>query len=167
MNIITALGNEEINKKIQQNTDFKIIGTDIQYQEAVIEIIEKNQEIELLILSSILPGELKIQEFINIIKYKKPNIEIIIILEKEDEKLKEFIIAKGINNIYYNNKISLEEIIQKIYEIKNKNKINNKINELEKIILKNNKKMRLRQVFHSEKRSKNERKISLLFRGVP
>lgn len=132
MEIITALGNEKIARKIQENTTAKIIGTDIQYQEAVIEILEKNNKINLLILSSILPGELNIYEFINIIKYKNPKLEIIIILEKENNKLKEFIISKGINNIYYNNKITLDEIIEKINEINNKNKIKeNKINYLE------------------------------------
>ena len=142
MNIITALGNEENCKKIKNKINSNIIGTDIQYKEAVVEILEKNDKIDLLILSSILPGELNIYEFINIIKYKKPNLEIIIILEKEDEKLNEFIVSKGITNIYYNNKITFDEIILKISEIENKNKINNKIEELEKIVMeKNNRKI--------------------------
>lgn len=129
MNIITAIGNETINKKMQEHTGINIVGNDIQYQEAVIEILEKNVNIDLLILSSILPGELNIFEFINLLIYKNPKIEIIIILEKENDKLKEFIISKGINNIYYNNEITFEEIFKKIYEIEN----NKKINKLEKI----------------------------------
>ena len=55
MKIITAIGNQEISKKIKENGIADIINTDIQYQEAVIEIIEKNKDINLLILSSILP----------------------------------------------------------------------------------------------------------------
>lgn len=129
MNIITAIGNETINKKMQEHTGINIVGNDIQYQEAVIEILEKNVNIDLLILSSILPGELNIFEFINLLIYKNPKIEIIIILEKENDKLKEFIISKGINNIYYNNEITFEEIFKKIYEIEN----NKKLNKLEKI----------------------------------
>ena len=146
MKIITAIGNQEISKKIKENGIADIINTDIQYQEAVIEIIEKNKDINLLILSSILPGEFNIYEFINIIKYKNPNLEIIIILEKENEKLEKFIVAKGINNIYYNNKITFNEILEKINEIKNKNIINNKINKLEEIILEKNKKKYLNKI---------------------
>lgn len=137
MKIITALGNEIIAKKIKENISLDIIGTDIQYKEAVIDILENNKNIDLLILSSILPGELDTYELINIIKYKNPKINIIIILEKDDINLKEFLISKGINNIYYNNKITFNEIIKKINEIKNINN-NEKNNFEEKIIQINN-----------------------------
>lgn len=159
MKIITAIGNQEIAKKIKEKGIADIINTDIQYQDAVIEIIEQNKDIDLLILSSILPGELNIYEFINIIKYKKPNLEIIIILEKEDEKLEKFLISKGINNIYYNNKITFNEILEKINEIKNKNIINNKINKLEEIILKKNKKKYLNKIKNKINYLKKNNKI--------
>ena len=97
-----------------------IIGKDIQYQEAVIQILEINKSVDLLILSSILQGDLNIYEFINIIKYKFPNLEIIIILEKEDLQLRKFIISKGINNIYYNNRKTYDEILEKLKELENK-----------------------------------------------
>ena len=160
MKIITAIGNQEIAKKIKEKGIADIINTDIQYQDAVIEIIEQNKDIDLLILSSILPGELNIYEFINIIKYKKPNLEIIIILEKEDEKLEKFLISKGINNIYYNNKITFNEILEKINEIKNKNIINNKINKLEEIILEKNKKKYLNKLKNKINYLKNKNKIN-------
>ena len=159
MKIITAIGNQEIAKKIKEKGIADIINTDIQYQDAVIEIIEQNKDIDLLILSSILPGELNIYEFINIIKYKKPNLEIIIILEKEDEKLEKFLILKGINNVYYNNKITFNEILEKINEIKNKNIINNKINKLEEIILEKNKKKYLNKIKNKINYLKKNNKI--------
>ncbi len=178
MNIITALGNEENCKKIKEKIDSDILGTDIQYKEAVIEILEKNNNINLLILSSILPGELNIYEFINIIKYKNPNLEIMIILEKEDNKLSEFIISKGIKYIFYNNKITFDEIILKINEIENKNKINNKIEKLEKIILKENKKkiinnekiknkiLKIKEKINKQKNRINNKKIISII-GAP
>ena len=128
MKIITAIGNEEINKKIREKNEINY--PDIQYQEAVIDILEKNKNISLLILSSILPGEFKIEEFINIIKYKNPNLKIIIILAEANERLKNFLIAKGIEDIYYNNKITYEEIIEKINNIENKT---NDISQQDKI----------------------------------
>lgn len=38
--IITAIGNEEINKKLKQINLFNVIGYDIQYQEGILEVLE-------------------------------------------------------------------------------------------------------------------------------
>lgn len=174
MKIITALGNENFNKKLKEKYLKNVYGNDIQYQEAVIEIIEKNQDIDLLILSSILPGELNIYEFINLLKYKNSKMEIIIILEKKNVKIEEFIIAKGINNIYYNNSTNLNQIIEKINELENnenykekilnkiieKNKINYLINNLiKKIIIKINK---ILQNKNKKNNKKNNKIISII-----
>ena len=137
MRIITALGNEEINKRIKEKNeiDYK----DIQYQEGVIDILEKNKNINLLILNSLLPGELKIEEFINIIKYKNPDLKIIIILAEANERLKNFLIAKGIEDIYYNNKITIEEILEKINNMENTSDEKSKYDKSKKIKLINHK----------------------------
>lgn len=125
---ITALGNEEINKALKK--ELEIFGRDIQYQEAVLEILEKNETIEFLVLSSIIPGQFNIYEFINLIIFKNPKIKIIIILEKREKELEDFLISKGINNIYYNNEITIQEIIN---NIKNNNKNKNTNYEIKKI----------------------------------
>lgn len=124
---ITALGNEEINKLLKK--ELEIIGKDIQYQEAVLDVLENNENIEFLILSSIIPGQFNIYEFINLIIFKNSKIKIIIFLEKRNKELEDFLISKGINNIYYNNEITIQEIINNIknnkninYEIKKTNK---------------------------------------------
>ena len=140
MSIITATGNEDINRKIKKEIN-DVQYMDIQYQEAVIEILEKNNKINILILSENLPGKLEIKEFINIITYKNPNIIIIIILEKYNTELEKFLISKGINNIYYNNKKKIEEKIKKIKEIygikiKKKKKEKKSLNRLKKILKK-------------------------------
>ena len=41
MNIITALNNPKINNKLKEQNEFNIIGTDIQYQEGIFEMLEK------------------------------------------------------------------------------------------------------------------------------
>ena len=50
-------------------------------------------------------------------------------MEKRNKELEDFLISKGINNIYYNNEITIQEIINNIknnkninYEIKKPNK---------------------------------------------
>lgn len=120
---ITALGNEEVNKQLKK--ELEIIGKDIQYQEAVLDVLENNENIEFLVLSSIIPGQFNIYEFINLIIFKNSKIKIIIFLEKRDKELENFLISKGINNIYYNNEINKIKIIKNI-----KNKLNNKFIKL-------------------------------------
>lgn len=128
MKIITALTNEILNEKLRKTGRHEIICKDIQYQEALLEILDKNVEIELLILSNILPGELNIYELINIIKYKKENIKIFIILDEQKDNLIKFLIKKGITDIFINNEISIEDLIEKIE------------NKQEKIVEQNNEK---------------------------
>ena len=88
------------------------------YQEAIFEILEKNKEIDFIILDSELPGELKKEEVI--FKINKINKKIkIIYLINENEKIKQKNIYKKIikNNLNYK---ELEDIILN-KEIKEKN----------------------------------------------
>ena len=143
MNIITALNNPRLSKKIKEKTNFSIIGTDIQYKEGIIEMLEKNGEIEMAIISENLPGESSFKELIEKIKAINKNIELIVILKEEKEDLKNYLITKGVFDIYLNNKISIEELIEKINEknkIKKEIEINEEIKQLKKIILEKNKK---------------------------
>ena len=131
--IITALANPKLNNKLKEIKEFNINYNDIQYQDGVLEILKENTNIEILILSEILPGELKIKEFICEIKKYNKDIKIIIFLEKTKENLEYFLRSEGIFDIYYNNEISENKIIEKI-KIKSENnwkleKIKNIINE--------------------------------------
>ena len=47
--IITAIGNPKINEELKKEINFEIIGKDIQYREAIIEILEKNNKINFII----------------------------------------------------------------------------------------------------------------------
>ena len=154
MNIITALKNPNINKKIKEKTNFNIIGNDIQYQEGIIEMLEKNGEIDLIIISELLPGEYSFKELIDKIKGIKNNIEMIVILKEKNEGIKNYLISKGIFNIFFNNEITIEELIKIINQknnIKKEIEINEEIKQLKKIILeKNNKKINLK-IFNNNK----------------
>lgn len=158
---ITALGNEEINKQLKK--ELEIIGKDIQYQEAVLDVLENNENIEFLVLSSIIPGQFNIYEFINLIIFKNSKIKIIIFLEKRDKELENFLISKGINNIYYNNEITIQEIINNIKHNKN---INYEINKI-KIIknIKNKLNNKFIKLIKKEKNIKNKKIITII--GAP
>ena len=87
MNIITAILNKKINEELSKQKDITIVCKDILYQEALLEILEKNKNIDFLILNSNLPGERKIIEIIKIIKEKYKKIKIILFTEKIEEDL--------------------------------------------------------------------------------
>lgn len=157
MEIITALNNEQIVENLIKNGINISNENDIQYQEAILDILDKNNNLDILILSSILQGEYTIYEFINLIKYKNPNLEIIIILEEENNKIENFLISKGINNIFFNNKNTINDIIKKINEIINRKKNNKNNINLEKIIIQKNT-IKKTKIFNNKK-IKNKLKL--------
>ena len=68
MKIITALGNQKINEELKKDSFYNVIGVDIQYQEGIFEILEKNKNINYLILNLNLMGPLNKYDLIEKIK---------------------------------------------------------------------------------------------------
>ena len=154
MKILTALQDPKTNEILKEKTKHNIIETDIQYQEGILETLEKKNKIDLIIISQLLPGNIGFKDLINKIKIINNNIEIIAILENKNNELKDFLKQKNINSIFYNNEITIDELINVIEE-KDKNKkemeINKEIKLLKEIILENNKKI---------EQNKKEKKIN-------
>lgn len=154
MKILTALQDPKTNEILKEKTKHNIIETDIQYQEGILETLEKNNKIDLIIISQLLPGNIGFKDLINKIKIINNNIEIIAILENKNNELKDFLKQKNINSIFYNNENTIDELINVIEE-KDKNKkemeINKEIKLLKEIILENNKKI---------EQNKKEKKIN-------
>ena len=61
--IMTAIGDQNLNHKLKQENTFEIVVEDISYKEGIIEVLEKKQ-IDFLILSELLPGEMSLKELI-------------------------------------------------------------------------------------------------------
>lgn len=55
MRIITAIENKKINEKLKNINNMKILNTDIQYKEGILEYLEKNSNIDLILLKLNLP----------------------------------------------------------------------------------------------------------------
>ena len=119
MNILTAINNEKIFKELKNKNNFNIIFNDIQYKEGILEILQKNKDINFVIINENLNGQLKIEELIKKINKINSKINIIIILNKKDLKKEEYLIKNKIKFIYLEN-LSAEKIIEKILD---KNKI--------------------------------------------
>ena len=113
--VITAIANPIINNELKKEKNIEVIGNDIQYKDGVIEILEKNIEVNYIILSDILIGE---ELLINLIR-----------------KINE--INKNIKKIFYNNKVEIKEILDIINEENDTDKLIEEINSLKKIILEN------------------------------
>ena len=133
--IITAIDNPKIFNEIKKNENIKIIGKDLIYKEAVLEILEKNKNIDLIILYEKILGEINFFELIKKIKNINKKIKIIIILENKNENLENKLKKINIKNIYLKNKINSKKIIEIINEKNISKNIKNKKIE------KNNKKM--------------------------
>ncbi|MBP3501930.1 MAG: hypothetical protein J6K42_00395, partial [Clostridia bacterium] len=65
--IVTALGNPNLNNELNKYREFEIIGKDIQYMDGIIEILELNANIDYLIISEILDGQISLENLIDII----------------------------------------------------------------------------------------------------
>lgn len=109
-----------LNNQLKNQYNIKIIGRDLQYREAILEITEINI-VDILILKENIPGNIDIEELLKKIKEKNKNIKIIIILEKEKENIEKLKYKYNLK-IYYKNKINIKKLIEIIInkkEIKN------------------------------------------------
>ena len=134
--IITALANPELNINLKKISEFDVVTEDIQYQEGVLETLDE-KDVDLLVLSELLKGENNLKDLLKKIKQKKPNIKIILLLEKENnEKIK---IAKeeNVDKIFYHHKVSIDEMIFNIKDIIATKNIEKEIENLKKIIFEN------------------------------
>ena len=113
--IITAIAEENILKKIMKNKT--INNKNILYKEAILEILKKNKNIDIIIISEKIPGDIDFIKLIKQIQKMIPKIEIMVILS--NKKREEELIKLKIENIYYNHIISIYKLTK---EIKEKNK---------------------------------------------
>ena len=136
--IITALLNEDLNKKLFNNSSIQVTSNDFLYQEAVLKYLEKNNNIDFLILNENLPGE-NIKIFIEKIN-KISKLKIIII---KNNRNKEY----SFENIYkefIDGEIELNELINCIlnYEENYTENLEKEIINLKELLKeKNNKKI--------------------------
>ena len=154
--IITAINHPKLNEELKKEKNFEVIARDIQYKEAILEILEKNNQIDIIIINEKIPGEIKIEELIQKIKIINQKIKIIFILEKENNELEKILIKNNIIDIYYNNKINLKELIKIIN--KKENNMEEEIIELKKIIEEKNNYIKKNE---KEKKQKKKRQNNL------
>ena len=101
-NIITAIGNEELNIALRMQKDINIKSQDIQYQEGIFEALDKYKDIDGIIVHEEIIGELELEDLIRSIIMLKNEIEIILITNQEEQfKLNENIVRIVNDNYNY------------------------------------------------------------------
>lgn len=157
--IVTAIGNIKLNQKLKEKSNIEVIGTDIQYQEGILELLENENNIDFLIISENIEGGLNNVQLIEKIQLINKNIKIIFILEKQNEEIENILLAKGIYKIMYHNQTEIKDIIYCIEKNNNENEeLKKEIDNLKKLILENNQKEE-KQVIKIKKEILNKKEI--------
>ena len=74
--ILTAICDPKLSEKLKQENEFEIIGKDLQYREAIIEVLEKNKKIDLIIISENLLGYISFEDLLKKIKLINKKIKL-------------------------------------------------------------------------------------------
>lgn len=160
--IITAVLNQELNKRIISD-EICVLEDDIQYQEALLEILENNKNIDYLLLNYYLPGEMDILQLIEKIKEINYKIKIIIFINKNNENKKNSLYSKGVFYIFVDGEFEIEKIKKLIINDNNENQeIKDEIEKLKKFIMDNNliNKKEKKTIKNIIKKNKKEIKIN-------
>lgn len=97
-NIITAIGNEELNNELRLQKNISIKSQDIQYQEGIFEALDKYKEIDGIILNEKIMGTLELEDLIRSIIMINNDIEIILITSEKEQFEQNENIAKIVDN---------------------------------------------------------------------
>ena len=140
--ILTAIGNPILNNELKKINEITVINNDILYQDGIFEILEINKEIDFIIISQLIPGNLELEDLVEKIEKINSNIKIILILENYNDNLENTLVKKGVYRIFYDNKIEIKDIIKIINEDNKMEKYNEEIrkeiDELKEYIRNNN-----------------------------
>lgn len=160
--ILTAIGNEKLNKILKEKNKFEVIENDIFYKEGILEFLEENKNIDILILYEKLSGEINIIELIKKIKIINEKINLFFILENKNEEKEKILKKENIKNVFFEDEININLIIEKIEKIKlnDNEKLIEEINYLKNIINKKNEELIKYQKNIINK--KNEKKLIII-----
>lgn len=162
--IITAIGNEEINQNLKELNLFEVVGYDIQYQEGILEVLEKQKEIDLLILSKKIQGNIDIIDLLENIKRINNKIEIIMIINNEDKELQKYLENEKIRYYLTEKEIIVGDILtlinkEELTKLTQRNILSNERSDKSKKLKKiKTKKVKLRKI-NSNKTNINDKKI--------
>ena len=148
--ILTAMNNPNIYEKLKKE-EIQLINGDIQYREGILEILEKDINIDLILINEKIPGEIDFIDLLNRIKIINNKIKIIVILEINNYELENKLKQIPVFKIYLNNNITINELIKiiKEKELNPQEELKKEIDELKMLIKESNEKNRYLNEMHS------------------
>ena len=167
-NVITALDNPILNNELKKVAGVNVLLNDLQYKEAIIEFMEKNIKINYVVISELLPGEIKLNDLTKTLKNKDKNIKIILLKERKNYKENNIEEENNIDYIFYDNEVDIKDIIniienKKAYE---NEKLKQDIELLKRIVLNKNNKILKNMELNNFQELKKENKIITVL-GAP
>ena len=111
--VVTAMGNPTLNQELKRYTQMDVVGDDLFYQEAVIDLLEK-EPFEVLTLSGILQGQWDLLEFVDRIQKINPTLRLIIVLDELDTNLKCDLLEKDVKDIFADETVEVKDIVDAI-----------------------------------------------------
>jgi MinD-like ATPase involved in chromosome partitioning or flagellar assembly len=108
--VLTAMGNETLNKELCRYAKFEVSEEDFFYQEAVLIEIEHN-EYDAIVLSGLLQGEFEICEFVKQVRVKKPKMRIVIVTDEVTSSYKRRMSELNVVDVFEDSTVSIEEIV--------------------------------------------------------
>lgn len=111
--ILTAMGNDTLNKELMKYSKYDLLTEDLFYQEAVLDVI-KEEKCDVLIISSLLQGQLEFYDFVEKIHKINSLLRIIIIADEINDFFKRKMNDLEIVDLYLDSNVTLTEIIDSI-----------------------------------------------------
>ena len=111
--ILTAMGNDTLNKELMKYSKYDLITEDLFYQEAVLDVIQE-EKCDVLLISSLLQGQLEFYDFISKVHKIDYLMRIIVVAEEIDDFFKRKMNDLGIVDIYLDSNVTFEEILDSI-----------------------------------------------------
>ncbi len=112
--ILVALNNKKIKEKLDLRYKDKVYNYDFVYKEDIISYIEKYNNNYIILTRLDLSGNMNYLEYIRKIKKINTKNRIIIIIDKLEKEIKEFLFANEVFNIIEGNEIDMEVIYKQI-----------------------------------------------------
>lgn len=153
-NVITAIGDKELNEILKEVEGIEIKTADIIYMEGIIEALDKYPDINLVIIKEDIIGNIGIKELIKNIIIAKENIEIVVITERIEafEGIKQIVKVVGKQKDYVK---EITKYLEKENYIKQKNETSiDKPIEKKNEQMVNNEKVEINENTHRKRRYK-------------
>ena len=111
--ILTAMGNETLNRELMRFSKYDLNEKDLFYQEAVIDILIE-EKYDVLLVSSLLQGQLEFLDFIEKVRRIDSLMRIIVVCDEIDDLFKRKMAEYNIVDLFADKNVSIEDIIDAI-----------------------------------------------------